>query len=65
MGVSSTIDTQDFEKDNVQQNRFFLVLAPISRYISETPNVFRIFDFDLKPAQIYLKMYLYWYWRYC
>ena len=31
---------------------FFLILDPISRHNSKIPLVFRIPDFDLKPAQI-------------
>ena len=31
---------------------FFFILDPISRHNSKTPYVFRIPDFDLKPAQI-------------
>ena len=31
---------------------FFFILDPISRHNSKTPHVFRIPDFDLKPAQI-------------
>ena len=34
------------------QNRFFFILDPISRHYSKTLHVFRIPDFDLKPAKI-------------
>ena len=53
IGISSTIDAKTLKGIIVLQNRLFLVLDPICSHIFKTPNVFRIFDFDLKPGQIH------------
>ena len=41
-----------FQRDTSVAKSIFLILDPISRHNSKTPHVFRIPDFDLKPAQI-------------